>query len=477
MRKFRILAFVGFSVSQTAFSQGIPNHPAADLVLGQKDFISVGRPGEPSASSLYGPAGIAVDPVSHKVFVADTRDHRVLRYRNEATLRNGQPAEAVFGQSGFGSGTLSSGRFGLNSPIGICLDGRGRLWVADSGNHRVLGYDDASKRPPGAEADHVFGQKNFSGVSGGLSASKMSTPVAVCVDSNDHLWVADSLNNRILRFDSISKKANGADADGVLKQSDFTSTSTQYSDVYSYSPVSLCVSEKGSLFVAEMYAYYKGRVLRFDDAARLKNGAVPHAVLGMPSLTTPFSDVVNEKTMVSLAVSISEEDTLWVGDSVGRRVLRFKKASTLPDGAPADGVVGQRNFKRQSESITAKTLGFQPLGVFCDSGGLWVSDSSNNRVLHYSSDLTAPMLTISTLLPITPVSGNFRIEGTANDASGVDRVIYTIDSGAQKEARGTSHWTAKLSLKKGLRTIRFHAVDVAGNRSLITVVKVRSTGE
>ncbi|NJR42671.1 MAG: hypothetical protein HC767_08355 [Akkermansiaceae bacterium] len=63
--------FVLFS-SSMAMSKVIPNHTAADLVLGQADFVSNNAmPVPPSATTMNQPYSVAVDPVTRKVFVAD----------------------------------------------------------------------------------------------------------------------------------------------------------------------------------------------------------------------------------------------------------------------------------------------------------------------------------------------------------------------------------------------------------------------
>jgi len=51
----------------------------------------------------------------------------------------------------------------------------------------------------------------------------MNKPNSVFGDNNGAIYVSDFLNSRILRFDNAALKANGANADGVLGQSDFAS--------------------------------------------------------------------------------------------------------------------------------------------------------------------------------------------------------------------------------------------------------------
>ncbi len=67
-------------------------------------------------------------------------------------------------------------------------------------------------------ADGVLGQANFSTAANPNppDATSMNQPFGVAVDANGTLWVSDSWNYRVLRFDNAAAKANGAAADGVL---------------------------------------------------------------------------------------------------------------------------------------------------------------------------------------------------------------------------------------------------------------------
>jgi sugar lactone lactonase YvrE len=98
--------------------------------------------------------------------------------------------------------------------------------VADTGNNRVLRFASSSALSNGAAAEGVLGQADFTSGSqnrgGGIAGNTLNAPYGIAVDEAGRLWVADLFNNRVLRFDSAASKANGADADGVLGQADFT---------------------------------------------------------------------------------------------------------------------------------------------------------------------------------------------------------------------------------------------------------------
>ncbi len=170
----------------------------AVLVLGQPDFTH--NDYDTSATTMDSPTGVAVDPTTGKVFVADYFNNRVLRFASFSALSNGVAAEGVLGQADFTSwvpnrgGSVAANT--LNSPIGVALDEAGRLWVADYDNNRVLRFDAAASKANGADADGVLGQADFThnelnrgGSAGGEHAE--SYPSGVALDEAGRLWVAD----------------------------------------------------------------------------------------------------------------------------------------------------------------------------------------------------------------------------------------------------------------------------------------------
>lgn len=75
------------------------------------------------------------------------------------------------------------------------------LWVADSENNRLLRFNNASTKPTGAAADGVLGQPDFtSNLSASTRRGLVYPNIKPFVDAKGCLWIADSGNNRVLRF-------------------------------------------------------------------------------------------------------------------------------------------------------------------------------------------------------------------------------------------------------------------------------------
>jgi sugar lactone lactonase YvrE len=471
-----------------------PNYAEADLVLGQTGFNFRLAPDPPTASSLNYPLSVVVDPVTRKVFVADTYNKRILRYPSAAALASGAAAEFAFGQFSF-TAAADLGIYSIRAN-GLFIDPLGRLWVADAAHNRVLMFNAAGTRSDWS-ADKIFGQPDATTITEGTTAAKMNAPNDVCVDSADRLWVADYNNNRVLRFNAISTKASGAAADGVLGQEVFT---TNVPDSGSYglqNPTGVTVSSSGALYVSCINAH---RVLRFDHAATLDNGTGANVVLGQPNFATTTPGLTAITMSYPFGVWITGDDSLWVTDAGNTRLLRFSNASTKLSGAAADGVLGQSDFT--SNLVDRGRSGFNaPFGKpFVDTDGhLWFSDTGNNRVLRFTPppsvvvppviitppiitppvvvppvlDKTAPLLALSSKIPKLVTKPQFLLKGTASDASGIKSVQFRIGKAAFKAATGTSSWQIKLLLKKGINVITLITTDSAGNVSANKIIKIK----
>jgi DNA-binding beta-propeller fold protein YncE len=407
---------------------------------------------------------VTVDPVSGKVFVADGGNNRVLRFSDVLALSNGAPAEAVLGQPNFATSSPQTTQDGMNSPAGVAVDSGGHLWVADLYNSRVLRFDHAASKTDGANADGVLGQPDFTSNFGPqdfclATAALMCFPQGVAVDSSGRLWVADAENHRVLRFDNAASKSDGADADGVLGQPDFTTKDCNCTPGGMCDNWGLTVDAGGHLWVADLE--YQ-RVLRFDNAASKADGADADGVLGQPDFTSAGDHYGSQSGMAHpIDVTVDTNGRLYVAELYNDRVLIFNNAASLPNGANASSELGQPDFTSSGPNnggLSAASL-YQPGGVFFDPAAkvLWVADSLNNRVLMYGQ----PFLNIR-IFPFIGLVNLYLPPGTINTGNNGEIVIRT---------RGGS--TRTFEVLPDVRILPARRAGQLGIGSLVTVFAER----
>lgn len=184
----RVRLVVSPSVSTTTSA-------ATTRILGQASGSACSS-SSASAGTFQNPQGVWTDGT--RVVVADTGNHRVLIWNTFPTV-DGQSASLWLGQTSVTSSSAGSGASGMSSPSRVYSDGTS-LFVSDSGNHRILFW---KKFPTqnGQPADAVLGQSDFSGTTSGTGLERLNAPRGLTV-SDQKLFVADSANDRVLIFQS-----------------------------------------------------------------------------------------------------------------------------------------------------------------------------------------------------------------------------------------------------------------------------------
>lgn len=335
---------------------------------------------------MQAPDDIAICPLTRKVFVSEVSNHRILRFASYEAVKNGGQAEAVIGQNSYSTATYSATQRNLKSPRGIFVDSEGRLWVCDTGNHRVLWFDDAANLPEFyPRATGVLGQSSFTNANNPATSTQasMDGPNDCVVEADGTLWVADINDHRVLRFNSAAMKSNGANADGVLGQDDFVSSapsSSPVADEFEF-PACLATNNGGELWVSDVG---NNRIVRFNNAALKANGANADAVLGQNNLT---SDTFYGSSSYSVASTYgmtwdAHNNSLFVSDIGYHRILVFHNASTINGRIDPAVFFGNTGLADGTGSGAQQTN--TPRGMTTDSDGrLWVADYGNNRVLRY----------------------------------------------------------------------------------------------
>lgn len=305
----------------------------ADLVIGQRDFNAEGRnaKGEVGPATLSVPTAVAIE--GDVLAVADAWNHRVLLWLGLPQRAN-QPADVVLGQSDFGSnpanrGSSTPGADTLNWCYGVAIHD-GRLFVADTGNRRVLAWERIPTRN-GAPADVVLGQRDFTtrdeNAGAAAGAVGMRWPHGIAAVAN-RLFVADAGSSRVMIWNTRPDR-NGAPCDFVLGQADFTGGDHNR---MTYHPTASALNmpygiavQAGNLLVADTA---NSRLLGFD-AARLTMGAPATRLAGQNGFDrrgdNRWSAAARDSLCWPYAVSVCNT-TLVVADSGNNRVLLWETA-------------------------------------------------------------------------------------------------------------------------------------------------------
>jgi len=452
---------------------------AARLVIGQTTFTSQ----DPNSSDTILGAASGLAYGADTLFVADSNrvgafpsNHRVLVFKGVSSMLPSPVDELgfdrkcpvcvgratlVLGQPDFTTTieTLPATPSALRLPTSVATDGV-HVVVADTNHNRVLIWN----RIPtinNQAADVVVGQENFttSTLPGQVPTAKsMRGPQGVWI-VNGKLYVADTQNNRVLIYNRIPT-ANGAAADVVLGQPDFTTfveqdltqqtNSAQANTLLN--PVAV-TSDGTRLFVTDLG---HNRVLIWNTIPTA-NAAPADLVLGQPDMTSASAnngvridpaDTTRKQIPVLCTESNGTDDNknptypiscnatlnfprfalstgtrLFIADGGNDRVLIYNRIPTS-NGALADYVIGQIGGSVNQASDAADSLR-TPMALAWDGTNLYVSDAYNRRVTVYSIGRnTVPYQGVRNAASIEIfASGNVTFGGTIKAA---DLITITI---------------------------------------------------
>jgi uncharacterized protein (TIGR03437 family) len=382
----------------------------ATVVLGQPDFTTTTVNLAANRSSIRLATGVASDGVH--LAVADTDHNRVLIWNSIPSVNN-QPADVVVGQPDFTSISPSANAptaKSLRGPTGVWIQ-NGKLYVADTGNNRVVIYN----RIPtsnGAAADVVLGAPNFTTFvepdltqqSTDATASNMLNPVSVSSDGV-RLFVTDLGYNRVLVWNSIPT-ANTAPADFALGQPNLTS------------------AIPNNAYTADATTGVQTPVLcTVSNGTDVNNNNAP---------TYPTSC---NATLNFPRFALSNGTRLFIADGGNDRILVYNTMPTQ-SGALADLVIGQIGGDVNQATDAADSLR-TPMALAWDGVNLYASDAYNRRITVYSLGETAiPYQGVRNAASVNiTASGQYLIGGTVTEKDILTLTIagtnytYTVKAG------------------------------------------------
>ena len=317
--------------------------------------------------------------------------------QNPVGFATGQSARLVIGQPEFDAEMDSASQTILGSMTGLAF-ANNTLFVADANlvgsppvNNRVMIYQNMATQLPApnavfqyntlcpvclGSANLVLGQSTWTGTLPAPCiippttipvtttpttptclttspqtpiATGMNTPTSVSSDGT-HLAVADTLNNRVLIWNTLPTTMNQP-PDVVVGQTSFTTNVFPGDTPTATSlrgPNGVWI-QNGQLFVADTQ---NDRVLIYNSIPT-SNGAAADIVLGQPNMTTYVQVNIADQTTSAASnnlltpVSVTSDGTrLFVADLGFNRVLIWNTIPTT-NQQPADVEIGQPNIRRR----------------------------------------------------------------------------------------------------------------------------------
>ncbi len=153
---------------------------------GEQGFAGDGGPA--TSAVLDSPAGIAVDS-SGNLFIADTHNQRIREVYAATGLIN---TIAGTGVAGFAGDNAPAAAANLNMPEAIGVDATGKIYFADTNNHRIRMINGTTITTVAGD-----GNQTYAGDGVQATATGLDSPGGLAVDSTGDLYIGDTHNHRV----------------------------------------------------------------------------------------------------------------------------------------------------------------------------------------------------------------------------------------------------------------------------------------
>ncbi len=334
----------------------------------QKEFSYIGsgtpgyKDGELADAQFYMPYGISED-IEGNIIVVDTYNNRIRYIKNNTvyTLVGTSSGKDSFGFPSGGYIDDEALKAEFNKPRDAVVDSKGNIFVSDTGNHVIREISNGRV--------YTFagsGKKGY--LDGNAHEACFNTPSGITIDKEDNLYVADTLNNVIRKISTTGEVSTyagkyltkGSYMDGPLNEAMFNE------------PADIIFTPGGDFYVTDSGNQLIRKITK--DTVITIAGEIGDFITGTSYVMGGYENGFTSRFNFPKGLCAAEDGTIFVADTKNHKIRAIK-----PDGKVMT-ILG--TDLQDSGGDTAYEIKLNnPVGIFCKSGILYITDMWNNRLI------------------------------------------------------------------------------------------------
>ncbi|HKA10617.1 MAG TPA: LuxR C-terminal-related transcriptional regulator [Candidatus Dormibacteraeota bacterium] len=269
-----------------------------------------GDGGPAALAQLDMPQGLAADSAGN-VYIADTLNHRVRRVAVDGTITT----VAGVGEAGYAGDGRPASEARLHLPVGLAVGFGDSLLIADMGNNvvRQVGSDGVIRTVAGT------GEAGYRGDSGPALYAVLDGPAGLAFDDEGNLYIADTLNERVRRFDvnGLIETVAGTGIAGFAGDGDLATNAeiNLASNPFEGIGQGLAVDSRGTLFIADAKNHRIRRVASTGTISTIAGGV---AATGLGD----GGPAVSARLGMPVGLAVDAQGVVYIADADDNRVRR-----------------------------------------------------------------------------------------------------------------------------------------------------------
>ncbi len=270
----------------------------------------------PDFQSFRHPTSVFVDSAGY-IYVADTGNNRICKWDSTGNAIGWIGCGKTGWQTSWGYNAGGEYNY-FNQPCGVYVDSSGNIYVADSKNNRISKWD-SSGHAHGCIGGGSNGWKFTYGFNNGNDYQSFRSPLSVFVDSERNIFVADSFNNRISKWDS-SGNAIGwiGNGNNGWKTSSITAMGKDYQSFYF--PQGLFVDSTGNIYISDTNNH---RISKWDSSGNAQGWFCGSP--GWNNIQAPTSGTGYQSFCNPSGIFVDSEGYIYIADGSNHRICKWKK--------------------------------------------------------------------------------------------------------------------------------------------------------